>query len=65
MLAKDVELGLRETELRIRYRGREGRWHRRSSLHVAWVLQWGDGLHFWAVRSEEVVREAVGRVDLL
>lgn len=38
VLAKNMKLGLGETELRIRYRGREGRWHRGGSSHVAWVL---------------------------
>ncbi len=63
VLAKDVKLGLGETELRIRYRGREGRWHRRGSLHVAWVLRLGVGLHFVVERSGGGLRETVRYVD--
>lgn len=46
VLAENVKLGLGETELRIRYRGREGRWHRGGSLHGASVSYLGDRLHF-------------------
>ena len=46
VLAKNVELRLVETELRIRYKRRKAGWHRRGSLHVARLLYLGDGLHF-------------------
>lgn len=51
VLAKNMKLGLGEAELRIRDRGREGRWHWGGSSHVAWVLQFGDRLHFVVIRS--------------
>lgn len=46
MLTKNMKLRLGKTELRIRYRGREGRWHWGGSIHVAWVAGFGGRLHF-------------------